>query len=453
MSVETETDVALAASLDSAPQPVDRRERLVAVDTIRGVAVLGILLMNILEFGLPLGAELDPAIAGGDSGPDIAAWLANHLLFEGKMRAIFSMLFGAGAILLTGRAERSGRGAEIADIYYRRTLWLIAFGLVHAYFIWEGDILFTYGLFGLALYPLRKLKARTLAAAGLILLALLTPICLVEARDLERLRARAFVAEADVRAGRALTNERREDIRAWEEKLRGLNRSPAGIAEEYADHRGGYVRMLMRRMRSVPDTQSGALYRFGFFDACGMMLLGMALMKWGILSAERSRRFYVAMACAGYAIGLVINGVTGYAYWEHGYDPVYLLIYYAAYQFGRLGPALGHVAVVALIVKAGALPGLTRRLAAVGQMALSNYVGTSVACTMIFNGYGLGLYGDLRRWQLYLVVLAVWAAQLIVSPIWLRWFRFGPLEWLWRSLTYVRWEPFLVRSEAPASPA
>jgi uncharacterized protein len=158
------------------------------------------------------------------------------------------------------------------------------------------------------------------------------------------------------------------------------------------------------------------------------------------------------MACWGYALGLVINGITGYVYWNHGYDPVYLMIYYAAYQFGRLGPALGHVAVVALIVKAGALPGLVRRLASVGQMALSSYVGTSIVCSLIFNGYGLGLYGAMRRWQLYLIVIVVWVAQLIISPIWLRYFQFGPLEWLWRSLTYLQWEPIRVQGAKTSHP-
>jgi uncharacterized protein len=458
MSIETKDSDAIeelstgSPAPSEAPQPVGRRDRILSIDAIRGVAVLGILLMNILEFGLPLGAELDPAIAGGDSGPDFAAWLANHLLFEGKMRAIFSMLFGASAVLLTGRAERFGRGVEAADIYYRRTLWLIAFGLVHAYFIWEGDILFTYGLFGLALYPLRKLPAPALAAASVVILVLMTPICLMEARNVATIRAKALAAQAEARAGWPPTDAQREDLRAWEEKLKSLNRSPTEIAAEVDDHKGGYVRMFLRRVRVVPDTESTALYRFGFFDATGMMVLGMALMKWGVFSAERSRRTYLAMASAGYAAGGLINGITGYYYWKSGYDAFYLMIYYAVYQFGRLTVALGHVAVVVLVLKSGKLAWLTSRLVAVGQMALSNYVGTSVVCTLIFNGYGLGLFGALRRWELYLVVLVIWTAQLILSPIWLRHFRFGPLEWLWRSLTYARREPFRLGETGPPIP-
>src|SRR5208283_2548391 len=138
------------------------------------------------------------------------AWFTNHLFFEGKMRAIFSMLFGGGAVLLISRAEGRGAGAEVADVYYRRTLWLIAFGLIHAYFIWEGDILFTYGLFGLALYPLRNLPARTLVLAGVVLFAALTPLCLVEARSIRSLREKAVAANAAVATGRTLTDAQRK---------------------------------------------------------------------------------------------------------------------------------------------------------------------------------------------------------------------------------------------------
>ena len=138
--------------------PVIVKERISSVDTLRGFALLGILLMNIVGFALPGNAYDDPTIAGGATGMNLAVWAVNYILFEGKMVAIFSMLFGAGVILLTSRAEQRGAEAAIADIYYRRTLWLIAFGMAHAYYIWNGDVLYFYGCAGLVLFPLRKLS-------------------------------------------------------------------------------------------------------------------------------------------------------------------------------------------------------------------------------------------------------------------------------------------------------
>jgi uncharacterized protein len=161
--------------LAGAVAPVADRERISSVDVLRGVALLGTLLMNILGFGMAWRGDADLTAAGGVRLADLAYWGVSHVLFEGKMRALFSMLFGAGVILLTPRAEERGAGLRLADIYYRRTLWLIAFGLLHAYFIWDGDILFDYGLTGCLLFPFRKLRPSWLIVIGVVLLAVLMP--------------------------------------------------------------------------------------------------------------------------------------------------------------------------------------------------------------------------------------------------------------------------------------
>jgi len=453
MATEPLTE-AVRSGRELAAMPVARGERINSVDVLRGVALLGILLLNILEFGLPLGAELNPTIAGGTTKADLAAWLVNHLLFEGKMRAIFSMLFGAGAVLLTSRAEQRGGGLAVADIYYRRTLWLMLFGLAHAYFLWEGDILFTYGLFGLVLFPLRHLRPWILIGAGLVMMLPLTPGCLNEAAEMRSLRMKADEADARASAGLTLTESQQKDRFAWREKLNGLHQLPEEIQAEYRDHRGGYWPMFLRRLRVVPATESTDLYRFGVFDALGMMLLGMGLLKLGLFSATLPGRTYWGLLAFGYGAGGALNAVSGYLYYRSGFDPVYLMYYYATYQFGRLFVALGHVAVVMLIVRAGILRRLTRALAAVGQTALSNYLGTSLVCTLLFNGYGLGLFGKVRRVELLVIVLAVWTIQLIISPLWLRYFRFGPMEWLWRSLSYAKFQPMraLPVESSPSGP-
>ena len=183
--------------------PVGAPERIPSIDVLRGFALLGILLMNIVSFALPDAAYWDPTAAGGAAGVDLAAWLLSAVLFEGKMRSIFSMLFGAGVVLLTSRVEERGLEAQAADIYYRRALWLIAFGLAHAYFLWGGDILYGYGVAALVLYPFRRQSPRFLVLAGLLLLAILVPKSLLDGRHIESLRARAAAAASAKAAGHA----------------------------------------------------------------------------------------------------------------------------------------------------------------------------------------------------------------------------------------------------------
>lgn len=190
--------------------PVVRTERISAVDTVRGVALLGILLINIVSFALPADAYDEPSIAGGATGINLATWTINYVLFEGKMRALFSMLFGAGVVLLSSRLEQRDPTAAVADIYYRRVLWLLAFGLVHAYFFWEGDILYFYAVSGLILFPFRKLKPKALILTGVLVLAVLIPKNLREARGDRLLYDKAAAADAAAAAGETLTEGQRD---------------------------------------------------------------------------------------------------------------------------------------------------------------------------------------------------------------------------------------------------
>jgi uncharacterized protein len=432
--------------------PVADRERIAALDTLRGVAVLGILLMNIIDFGLPGAAEINPTAVGDATGANVACWLVNQIFFEGKMRTIFSMLFGAGAFLLVSRAVKRGAGIEAADVFSRRNLWLMAFGMLHAYVLWLGDILFFYGAVGLMLFPFRKLPAWGLVTAGGVLLALAIPGPLLDNLSTRQLKEKAEAAEAAAKAGRPLTTEQAEARKAWEKKKEGLYPSEKVIAKEIADHRADYGTMFWQRASQVARFESKFFYQIIFFDVAGMMLIGMGLMKWGVLSGERDDRFYRRLAWWGYGIGLPLNTAIGiYGIVIH-FDPVeFLGVFFVCYQVGRLSVALGHIAVVMLLCRHQALPRLRRPLAAVGRMALSNYLLETVVCTVLFFGWGFGLYGALERYQLLGVVFLVWAFQLLVSPLWLRYFRFGPAEWVWRALTYWRLPPLRVRQPLPAS--
>ena len=433
------------------PEPIPLAERVSALDTLRGVAVLGILLMNIVNFGLPDAAEDNPTLAGGATGLNLAFWFVNYVLFEGKMRAIFSMLFGAGVIILTSRAEKRDP-TKVADIYYRRTLWLIVIGALHALFLWDGDILFTYGTAGLVLYPVRRLPPPLLIGIGLLLLAAIGGRAAVEDGEIRSLRHEAEAAKAAEENGRNLTPEQQEAKEDWDEKLKELRPTQADLDKEIGAHRASYWKLMKRRLREAVGTRTSHVYEPDFLDAAGMMLIGMGLVKLGILTGKRGRSFYAGMAILGYLVGVPLNTYVALRVAAEGFDPAgTFLLRHAAYDTGRLAVALGHIGLVMFLCQTGRMPRALGRLAAVGRMALSNYLLESVICTLIFDGYGLGLYARLGRAELLFVVFMVWASILAISPIWLRHFRFGPVEWVWRSLTYWQRQPMLVDTRARAS--
>ena len=437
---------AVAADGQLALAPVRSDERISALDTVRGMALLGILLLNICSFGLPDAAYFVPLpAAGGATGPNLLTWCLITIFAEGKFRAIFSLAFGASVCLLIDRLSRKGLAADAADIHYRRMLWLLCFGLIHAYLIWLGDILFPYAMCGLLLYPFRKLSARALLILSGVMLLVLTGDALRDYRHQLRLHHDYNQIVADEKAGKKLSSDQEDTRKEWEDELKDYNPSAEDLKKETDAHLGGYLKLLSHRASVVYRFHSRPIYMPSpWFDFLVMMFIGMAFLKLGVLSGARSTKFYVWMALVSFAIGIPTHAV--YVWWlirDHFDIDTWNLTGFI-YEVGRF-TAFGYVAVLVLMVKSGFLRPVTRALAAVGQMAFSNYILTSLICTTFFEGYGFGLYNKLQRYQLYGVVLFVWAVILILSPIWLRHFRFGPLEWLWRSLTYWKKQPFRIQ--------
>jgi uncharacterized protein len=441
---------------DAGAGPVLGTERISALDTLRGVAVLGILLMNILGFAYPFVASFDPRAGGGVTGANLWIWGANTALFEGKMRAIFSMLFGAGMLVLTARLEQRGLAAQAADVYYRRLLWLLAFGLIHAYFIWWGDILFFYAVLGLFLFPLRRLSARTLMTAGMILLLIGAGRGLLSALEVRSVKIAAQSADAAAASGVGLTEARLAEIKdaqkAWADRLKDSQPRTEDLNREIEAYRGGYASGLRQRAGFVANGQPQWLYHFFIFDIGGMMLLGIGLLKLDVFTARLPYRSYWLLALFGYGVGVPLASLAVSHDVRTGFDPAAVAMGAVWHAIARLPVALGHVAIVMLVVKAGVGRWITAPLAAVGQTAFSCYILTSIICTTLFYGYGFAWFGRLERYQLYMVVAAVWVVLLVAAPLWLMRFRFGPLEWLWRSLTYRRRQPMRVQAPPAAAP-
>jgi uncharacterized protein len=237
---------------------------------------------------------------------------------------------------------------------------------------------------------------------------------------------------------------------SWFDEIRESAPSEAAHDAEIALRRAGYLANFRVIARRTVEEQSSGLYSRLFWDIAGMMLIGMALLKLGVLTSERTGGFYWRMAIGGFVGGLAFKLLGLHVRLAHDFDPLSLYQARLVYDPGRLGMALGYVGAVMLVCQAGSLPAVTRALANVGRTALSNYIFQTVACVLLFFGVGAGLFGRLERWQLLCVVAAIWLVQLAGSTLWLHRFRFGPLEWLWRSLTYWQRQPMrLVADSAP----
>ncbi len=419
---------------DFLPGPTRVADRIAALDIVRGVALFGILLMNITGFGLPY-AYSDPTVFGGAEGANLWAWITTNMLFEGTQRGLFTILFGAGIILMTRSLEASGR-PHSQDLYFRRNLWLVVFGIIHAYLLlWLGEILFYYGVTALFAYGVRHAKSRTLislAVGGVLLSAAWNGLDTYNGLE----KHRAFVAADSAKVqGDSLTAEQTEAIEAWEGMVKEWKPDSTKLAKTIATYRGSYWEILKYQAPLAARYESWGIYRW-FFDYFSMVLLGMVLFRAGLFGASQSRRVLWQMVVAGYGVGLAVNYFETSTILAANFSVLSFLQSFITYDIGRIPLTMGHLGLLLLFAQSGGAGWLKRSLAAVGRMAFTNYVMTSIICAIFFYGFGFGWYGHLERYQLYYVVGSIWLFQLVISPLWLARYRFGPLEWLWRWLSY-----------------
>ena len=414
--------------------PVSSSQRITSLDIMRGIVLCGILLMNINGFGLA-GAYGDPTVSGGATGWNLYTWIGTSMFFEGTMRALFSLLFGVGMFILLSRLEEKGAGIKAADVYFRRLLWLLVFGLIHGYLLlWTGEILYDYALMGFLVFSFRKLKARTLLFSALLLFSAGTVWGYFEHQNNVKMMEQVALAETYKASNTPLTKEMQESVAGWDEIQE--SHSSETIANTTENMRKGYFEVLAFLAPKNMKTDTSWFYRYDLWDILSMMLLGIALFKWNILSAKRKYSFYGFGALICYAIGLSVNYYEVQLIRDNNFSFLAFSEAGITYDAGRLFVAMGHVSLIMIFCKLPVLKWLHKSLAAVGKMALTNYVMHSVICMFIFTGVGLGLFGTMERYQLLFVVFGIWVFQLVLSPIWLKYFYFGPLEWIWRNLSY-----------------
>jgi uncharacterized protein len=426
--------------------PVTENSRIQIIDLLRGFALLGILMMNIAGF-----AMADYSFETFKNDPDsINFWVYQviGIFFEGKMRAMFGMVFGAGVLLFI--ANKGTKGASVHGLYYRRMLWLLLFGLIHSHLLlWIGEILYLYAVCGMILYLFRNVAARYLVWAVPIVAVISFVAGTIQYQDMRDKRIAYVEAVAAQSQNQTLTQAQTKALTEWREVEKTMipNRedAKANTAKMKSDY--GTVAGYLRPKAFEFQTK---FLPYEVWDSLALMLLGLALFKWGFLTGTWSNKDYWTVVKIGYGIGLPLVMYSNYYAFHHfstleanlaRMEQVAVNWVSLIYPFQRILLVMAHAAALILMFKSGIARGLFSRLAAVGRMALSNYISHTVICTLIFFGYGLNYYAELEFYQIYFIVLGIWIFQLIVSPIWLKYFLFGPLEWLWRSLTYWKLQP------------
>lgn len=397
--------------------PVSESERIFGVDVLRGAAVLGILVINVQFFSMVSSAVGNPAATGNLLSLNFLVWLFGHVFAEQKFMTIFSILFGAGIILMTRRIEAAGKSS--AGRHYRRMSWLILFGLLHAYLIWSGDILVAYGLCGMLAYQFRRFAERTLLVLAFFFIAV-GSACLAGWGFLYL----------------SLHGQEMVRISAW---------IPGSVsaAAETAAYQGSWLAQMRVRSKISVQTETFTFIIFTFWRVTGLMLAGMAMLKSGWLHPTKSPIVYWKMIGIAAFVGVPIT-LCG-TYRDFVSDSGHFYSGFLGAQFNYWASLLissGWIALVMLAVDSERSRPFARRLAAVGRMAFTNYLMQSLICTTIFYGHGIGLFGKVDRVAQLVAVIGIWILQFAVSSIWIKHFFFGPMEWLWRSLTYQRWEPF-----------
>ncbi|MEL6877388.1 MAG: DUF418 domain-containing protein [Pseudomonadota bacterium] len=407
----------------SAVAPATAADRIASLDFIRGLAVMGILAANIVAFGQPFSAYMFPEsflVPTGDPGG--WQWIAQFVIIDGKMRGLFTLLFGAGLILFMDRAW--ARGAT-RWLQARRLLWLLAFGLIHFFFIWRGDILAYYALVGWIVLLCLKWSAKTQLTVGLLgylVGAILYAIMMVPL---------AFVADGPM-GEQAAFAEMRDSLEAGKQEALADD-----VIETEVKQSGDYAGFVEHRANEHWFEPLTNLLFFSI-ETFPLMLIGVALYRLGFFSgtwdsAKMRRWGWIALIGGGLLHFVIAWWVKSNGFTYYGT----LSAFVGISPIPRLLMVLGMAALLVLAAPK-ATGWLGQRVSAAGRAAFTNYLGTSILMLLVFHGWALGLFGELNRPQLYLVTAIAWLIMLAWSKPWLDRFKYGPLEWLWRCLTYGR---------------
>jgi uncharacterized protein len=400
--------------------------RHITLDAMRGFAVMGILAMNIVAFAMPEWAYITPLAYGGDTVADRVAWIFSFIFIDGKMRGLFSLLFGASMMLIIERTDVQGESAKA--VHYSRMFWLALFGLAHYFFIWFGDILFLYASVGCIAFLFRGWEPRRLIKWALIIFGLGIALWGLQFGGLQVLQFMATMPGAD------------SDLVRQYREVQSNPDFNMNVAGQLALHRGPWWPIVADKLAEWYSPLTLILQ--SITETLPLMMIGMAMKKNGFLTGAWSRAEYARWAKKLVPAGLVLSALLAGWMVAADYDLITSLAVFLTWStIPRLMLTIGYAALLIMLIERLAGGAFIARIAAAGQAAFTNYLGTSIAMTTIFYGYGLGLYGDVSRVGLWAFVIGAWAIMLLWSKPWLARFRYGPLEWLWRSLARMKLQP------------
>lgn len=419
--------------------------RIEILDALRGVAVLGILLMNILWFGMPEKAVEDLGVRGEFTGPNYWAWWMIEGFFHGTMRGVFSMLFGASAVLLIEQYAKRSDMYGASEFYFRRLLMLFLFGLFNAYILlWSGDILFTYALAGMFIFPFLRLSPKRLfILSGIVMVLFAMRTTWIHHHPI-RLKEAALSAMSIDTSISKLSIIQLNDIEAWKvyQQEQTISFKREVDDDQIARTQGDFKTFFLYSAGVSYLLETEFVYNFFFVDAFTFMLIGIGLFRMGILSGKKSKRFYLYLGLIGYALGWPIYYFVAAHKIQYGFDPYLIALHepFFIQPFGRLGMTLGNIGFLVFLFKVPYTSWLANLMRPVGRMAFTNYLLQSVICGLIFSGFAFGWFNKLQRYELYYVVVSVWIFQILFSHVWMRKYAMGPMEWFWRSIVQGKWQ-------------
>lgn len=388
--------------------------RIQSLDVLRGFALLGILLVNMYSFALPETMRYSPLFLENPEGVNRLLWNVIHIFVDSKFITLFSILFGASLWFFS---EHKKALADTKAPFIRRNLWLLVLGLLHAYFLWEGDILVAYAIFGMVAWALRFSSNRRLLIFSSLMIII--PHLFINGMYLMMY---------------LLMRNTELDTNFY------AHPTADEIAAEILSHQQSWLVQIQER---ALDTLLNQIAQMIFdWSSLAMMLWGVVLARAGWFGNSIEPNHYRRVAGACITFGLCFT-LFSFALSEKS-DFAAEVIYswgYTLHYLGAILLATGYSAVLMLWCRSSLWQSVQNKIASLGKMALSGYIAQSVICTTLFNGYGFGLFAQLQLWQLVLLTLGIWILQIWFAGFWLRHYQFGPLEWVWRSLTYGRRQP------------
>ncbi len=402
-------------------------DRIPSLDFLRGIAILGILFINTENFAYP--DSWSPWKFGFESSIDHSTRFWVYFLTQGKFYTMFALLFGVGFFMFLERLENKGKGLKAMDIYGRRLLWLFVIGVAHAYLIWEGDVLYHYAICGLILMPFRSISNRKLV----LIICLFASLLLVKSYEQTDRRQASYSKYTNALSlpKEALSTEDEKRVKYWEGQIQLKKPDTA----TYEPKKKTYLTGLKETYEHA-SVHDGQWYHKGLLlRSLIVMILGIILYKSGIFNDYRKWKYYWVISISLLLLSLWINYIR-YYHWTYEYHvPILSLWKGLLFTFPKELLGISYVLILNGIYQKF-IKSKVNLISRIGQMALTNYIFQNTLLGLIFYGFGLGQFNQYTRYELMIIVIIIWAIQLTFSWLWMRTHKQGPLESIWRKLTY-----------------